>query len=311
MRLAASYEARFCEELRRIPFQWLKQKSILARALQRVKEACREAVGQSPIAAFIGSGSVARSEYLSRHSPPQTHGSSAVLFAKWDAEAVLPLRRFIVFCVLLGMLIFGCFMWRDFSSRRQLGQAPMPTINKQPVAFANHTFDPAAPPADMPPLASGETAECDSEFLSDASVRGESRQTDATHATVTITQIKVTLQLTIGIWVPIEVTQHVIEHEEGHRQISEYYYQTADKVAERIAAAYMGKQVEITGADLGAESSKMLQQMATDINDEYKKELNPGPAQLLYDTITDHGRNEVVVKDAVAHALKNVAIESP
>jgi hypothetical protein len=31
---------------------------------------------------------------------------------------------------------------------------------------------------------------------------------------------------------------------------------------------------------------------------------------LLYDGITDHGRNEVVVKDAVAHALKNVSIES-
>jgi hypothetical protein len=221
------------------------------------------------------------------------------------------LRRLIVLCVLLGMLIFGCFMWRDFSSRRHRSEASLPTIHKQPVAFSNHTFDPATPAADMPPLASGETAECDSEFLSDASVRGESRQTDATHATVTITQIRVTLQLNINIWVPTGVTQHVIEHEEGHRQISEYYYQTADKVAERIAATYMGKQAEITGADLGAESSKMLQQMATDITDEYKRELNPGPTQLLYDTITDHGRNEVVVKDAVAHALKNAAVESP
>jgi len=102
----------------------------------------------------------------------------------------------------------------------------------------------------------------------------------------------------------------VIEHEQGHRQVSEYYYQTADKVAERIAAKHVGKQVEISGTDLGAESSKMLQQMAADITDEYNKELNPGPAQLLYDAITDHGRNEVVVKDAVAHALKNVMIES-
>jgi hypothetical protein len=163
----------------------------------------------------------------------------------------------------------------------------------------------------MPPLAPGETAECDSDFLSNASVRGESRQTDATHATLTVTQIKMTLQLNINIWVPTGATQHLIEHEEGHRQVSEYYYQTAGKVAERIAAAYMGKQVEITGTDLGAESNKMLQQMAAEITDEYKKELNPGPAQLLYDDITDHGRNEVVVKDAVAHALKNIAIESP
>jgi hypothetical protein len=216
-------------------------------------------------------------------------------------------RGLIVFCVLLGVLLFGWLAWRGFSSRRPPGEAPVPApiIDKQPVAFANRTFDPAAPPADMPPLSSAESAECDSQFLSSASVRGESRPTDATRAIVTITQIKVTLQLKINIWVPTGVTQHVIEHEDGHRQISEFYYQTADKLAERIAATYMGKQVEITGTDLDAESSKMLQQMAAAITDEYNKELNPGPAQLLYDSITDHGRNEVVVKDAVAHALKN------
>jgi hypothetical protein len=221
------------------------------------------------------------------------------------------MRRAIVLCVLLGMLLFGWLVWRKSSSRQQLGEASVPTINKQPVAFASRTFDPAAPPTNMPPLAQWETAECDSDFLSSASVRGEPRQTDATHATVTITHVKMTLQLNINIWVPTGVTQHVIEHEEGHRQISESYYQTADKVAERIAATYIGKQVEITGADLSAESTKMLQQMAADITDEYKRELNPGPAQLLYDSITDHGRNEVVVKDAVAHALKNATIESP
>jgi len=218
-------------------------------------------------------------------------------------------RGLIVLCVLLGVLIFAWFMWQDFSSRRQLREAPVPTINKQPVAFANRTFDPAMPPNDMPHLAPGETAVCDSDFQSNASVRGDSRQTDATHATVTITQIKVTLQLNINIWVPTGVTQHVIEHEEGHRQISEYYYQTADKLAERIAATYMGRQVDVTGTDLGAESSKMLHQVATEITDEYNKELNPGPTQLLYDAITDHGRNDAVVKDAVAHAIKNVTIE--
>jgi hypothetical protein len=222
----------------------------------------------------------------------------------------LPSRRLIVLCVSLGVLIFGWLGWRNLSSRRQLREAPVPTINKQPVAFTNRTFDPATPPADLPPLALGENAECDSDFLSNTSVGGESRQTDAAHATVTITQVKVTLQLKITIWVPTGVTQHVIEHEEGHRQISEYYYQTADKLAERIAATYMGKQVEIAGTDLGAESSKMLQQMATDITNEYNKELNPGPTQLLYDAITDHGRNEVVVKDAVAAAIKNITMES-
>jgi hypothetical protein len=222
----------------------------------------------------------------------------------------LPLRRLIALCLLLVVFIFGWLRWRDISPRQQPKETPVPIVIKQPVAFVNRTFDPAAPPADMPPLPEGETAECDSDFLSNASVGGETRQTDATHATITITQVKMTLQLNITIWVPADVAQHVIEHEEGHRQISEYYYQTADKLAERIAATYIGKQFEITGTDLGAESNKMLQQMAAAITDEYGKELKPEPTQLLYDAITDHARNDVVVKDAVAHALKNVTIES-
>ena len=213
--------------------------------------------------------------------------------------------------LVLGWLTWRDFSWRDFSTRPQLRNALAPAINKQPVAFANHTFDPAAPPPDMPPLANGEIALCDSNFVSNANIGGESRRTDATHATVTITKVNVTLQLIINIWVPIDATQHVIEHEQGHRQISEYYYQTADTLAQRIAAKYLGRRVEITGADLNAESSKMLEQLAREVTHEYNQELNPGPTQLLYDDITDHGRNDVVVQDAVAHAIKNVAIESP
>lgn len=223
---------------------------------------------------------------------------------------MLPPRHSIVLSILVGALILGLLGCGNSSSGRQAGEPPKPTVIKHPVQFAQRTFDPAGPPSEMPPLTSVEDAECVSDFLSNAIVSGETRRTDATHATVTVTKISVTLQLHITIWVPVDVTQHVIEHEEGHRQISEYYYQTADQLAARIAATYMGRQVDIAGADLNAESGKALQQIAAEINDEYTKELNSEPAQLLYDSITDHSRNGVVAKDAVEHALKNAAIES-
>ena len=225
-------------------------------------------------------------------------------------------HRLLVLGVVLAMFVVAWLTWRgfssrDFSSRPQLRNALAPTINKQPVVVANHTFDPSAPPADMPPLVPGEIAACDSNFVSLANVAGESLRSDATHATVTITKINVTLQLVINIWLPIGATEKVIEHEGGHRQISEYYYQTADTLAQRIATKYLGRRVEITGADLNAESSKMLEQLAREVTHDYNQELSPGPTQLLYDDITDHGRNDVVVQDAVAHAIKNVTIESP
>jgi hypothetical protein len=119
-----------------------------------------------------------------------------------------------------------------------------------------------------------------------------------------------TLQLQINVWLPNGANQVVVDHEDGHRQIAEYYYQTADKLAERIGTAYIGKRVEVSGTDLDAESRKMLLQMANEITDTYTKEINSNPTQLLYDAITDHARNGVVAKDAVDHAIKNAAVEA-
>jgi hypothetical protein len=223
---------------------------------------------------------------------------------------MLPVRQILVLALLLGVLIFGWFRWRGLPSQRQLMEPAQPIITKQAVNFAQRTFDPASPSPDMPPLNSGENAECVADFLSSANVSGQTRRTDATHATVIVTQVKMTLQLNVTIWVPADVTPHVIEHEEGHRQISEYYYQTAETVAGRVAATYMGKEVEISGADLNAESVHSLQQMASEITEEYGRELNTEPTQLLYDSITDHSRNEVVAREAADHAIKNISMES-
>jgi hypothetical protein len=222
----------------------------------------------------------------------------------------LPSRRFIAAPVLLAALP-GLLSWWTLSCNRPPKEASAVTINKQPVNFSRRSFDPANPPPDMPSLNHGENAACDSDFSSNATVAGQTRQTDPTHATLTVARIKMDLQLNIAIWLPNEATQHVTEHEEGHRQISEYYYQTADKLAERIATAYVGRPVEIAGTDLQAESNEFLQQTAAAITADYSRELNPGPTQLLYDSITDHSRNEVVVKNAVEHAIKNASIESP
>ena len=221
------------------------------------------------------------------------------------------MRQLIALCGLLAVLVVGWFVLRDISSRRKLSETSGVVITKEPVNFLTRTFDPANPPPDMPPLAFGEYAECDSHFLSNASVGGQTLQTDATHAIVTIAQIKLTLQLNVTIWQPTQVSDHVIEHEQGHRQISEYYYQTADKLAEQIAATFMGKQIAIAGADQNAESSKALQQVATEIADEYDKQLNPEPTQQFYDSITNHGVNDTVSKDAAAYAIRNIMAQSP
>ena len=158
----------------------------------------------------------------------------------------------------------------------------------------------------MPPLAAWEEAECDSNFVSNANVKGRTEMVDGTHGVVTVTDVKVTLQLAINIWVAEGAAKRVIEHEQGHRRISEHYYETADQVAEQIAATYLGKQVSASGGDLIAEVNKLLQQMGAEITAEYSQSLNPSLAQNRYDDITDHGRNDFGVADAVAQVFRDV-----
>jgi hypothetical protein len=212
-------------------------------------------------------------------------------------------RRIVLLCVLLAGVIVGVLLWRSSQSHQQSGVASVPTITKQPENFVNRTFDPANPPSDLPEFGPGELAVCDSNFISDAHVAGEAHETDSTHAIVTVTGVTVNLQLDITIWVPNTASQHVTEHEQGHREISEHFYATADKLAAKIAAPYIGKRFEVSGSDLHAEISKALQQMGAEITAEYDRELNPNPTQLRYDAITDHSRNDVLAKDAVAQAL--------
>lgn len=221
-------------------------------------------------------------------------------------------RRSIVFYMLLGWtaVVFCCC--RSGSQASPPASSPAPIqVTRRPVNFTMRTFDPGAPPAEMPPLSPGEVAVCDSGFTSTAALTGENHGIDATHAMLTITGARITLEANITIWTPIEADAHVIEHEQGHRQISEYYYRTADKVAEQIAETYIGRQMPIAGTDLNAEATATLRGLASEFTDEYGKQLNPDPAQQLYDTITDHSRNETPVGDAVANAIKDAEITAP
>jgi hypothetical protein len=219
------------------------------------------------------------------------------------------LRRIVLVIVAVSASLCACHSTPDTS-------APPPPakdsvqITKLPAVYASHKFDPAAPPPNMPPLHPGEAAVCDANFIARSSVRAQPRRTDSTHAMLTINNVLITLQLETNVWVPTDAPQNIVDHEEGHHEIAEYYYQTADKLAERIATSYIGKRVDVTGPDLDVALNQKLLEIATEINNAYTNQINSSPTQLLYDDITDHSRNGTVAKDAVDHAIKNAAIEA-
>jgi len=213
---------------------------------------------------------------------------------------------------LFGMPTVTSFAANDFSSSgpspivtvTALVEQPQVEIVKMPTQIGNRYFDPKRPPRDLPPLQPPEEAVCAGDFLSDASVGAQAQMTDATHARATINRIKVTLQLNITIWVPNNPQKWTVEHEEGHRQISEYYYRNAEVVARRVAEPYIGKTFEISGPDLRRALSAAVGKLAEEITNEYNRQMPVETTQARYDAITEHSRKDIPVPDAVAQALK-------
>ncbi len=184
-------------------------------------------------------------------------------------------------------------------------EPPQVEIVKMPVQVVTRYFDPKRPPRDRPPLRGPEEAVCAGDFLSDASVGAQAQMTDATHAKATINRVKVTLQLTMTIWLPNNPQKWTVEHEEGHRQISEYYYRDAEAIARRIAESYLGKTVDISGKDLRRALSATVGKIAEEITNEYNRQMPVETTQDRFDTITEHSRKDIPVTDAVAQALKD------
>jgi hypothetical protein len=221
-----------------------------------------------------------------------------------DGSGGFLLRQAWLLLAFVISVLAGWLTWRAVSSSASPPEPAQPVIDQRPVAFAERSFDPANPPTDMPPLGEGEEAECDSNFISDANLSGRMRKIDSSNATVTVAQVSVTLQLKITIWVPNGATQHVIEHEQGHRSISEHYYASADHLAAEIAASYSGRRIAVSGSDLDAEARNALAQLSKEITIEYNRRLNPDVAQQRFDDLTDHNRNDRDAKQAAAQAIQ-------
>lgn len=182
-------------------------------------------------------------------------------------------------------------------------EQPQVEIVKMPAQVGTRYFDPKRPPRDRPPLTGQEEAVCAGDFLSDAAVGVQAQVTDATHAKATINRVKVTLQLNITTWLPNNPQKWTVEHEEGHRQISEYYYQNAEVIARRVAEPYIGRTFDVSGKDLRQILSAAVRKLAGEITAEYYRQMPVETTQARYDDITEHSRKEIPVPDAVAQAL--------
>ncbi len=175
------------------------------------------------------------------------------------------------------------------------GGAPPLKVVKHPVEVVRRTFDPANPPADMPPLSGNEAAVTASHFAVKTSVSytpGSTKKKSGGWTSSIRTQgIGLELNCKITIWLPKGASAKLEAHEEGHRQITEKIYLTAHTVAKGLADAYVGRGATGEGATKEAATQAALKSLMQTLADQYLNDTNGRVGRVggAYDELTAHG----------------------
>jgi hypothetical protein len=185
-----------------------------------------------------------------------------------------------------------------------LGSAQV-VVKQSPADVKTRSFDPKHPTSEMPPLKPGEAAVTESKFGCGVQIEVEVSQQPGEKPVMKITGVNATLKLGIVIWLPTDTTRKIKAHEEGHRQISEMSYKNAKQTAEKIGAKYIGRQLKVPSMD-ERETQPVIRRACNEFCEEYLGaiEVPSQKVQERYDDITDHGRNDVPEKDAIARAMR-------
>jgi hypothetical protein len=189
-------------------------------------------------------------------------------------------------------------------------------INREPVSVEHRKFDRNNPPADMPPLEPQEAAVTKAVFGigTELSVQGlaEQKRGGKTIQRAKIAGITLNVSLKITIWVPTDAPRTIIDHEEGHRQLSEYFYKDAEKIARTVAQKYLGKIYEEQGNDPQAANQAALNKAIEELSQMYMAQTqNPSVrANVIFDEITQHSRNQKIsVEKAVEQSIERAKKE--
>ena len=205
-----------------------------------------------------------------------------------------------------AVLLFACAV------ARAQAEAPADVVvNHEPPVVNSRTFDPKNPPPEMPPLKPGEAAVTESSFSCETLVEVlvASQQPTAAgtcRAAVRVSSVTATLRLAITIWVPHRDAHKLTAHEQGHREIEERYYAGAKDVAERLGHEMIGREFSADAGDCDAAVQAASRNAANELNGQYMAAVQypAARAQVLYDELTDHGRNTLGEAKAIELAKK-------
>ncbi len=156
----------------------------------------------------------------------------------------------------------------------------------------------------MPPLRPPEIGQCVYRFSCDMETR-VSREAGAKPPSRALVQgVKITTRLEIVLWTPNDGRPAVIEHEEAHREICDYYYGNAHAIASDLGHRMIGQSIVLASPESAAVQQSVKRFQQTFIAEYMERTMGRcSIAQTHFDQITDHSRKRLDVRAAITQAI--------
>jgi len=121
------------------------------------------------------------------------------------------------------------------------------------------------------------------------------------------------LGLKITIIMPKGDYEKLKDHEEGHRKIVEYFYSLGPAMARQAGGLMAGIERTSSTTDYEAAKTEVFTRATDEVETEYMKYIRDlcGQANDYYDSLTDHGRNNVDSTRAAHEAIRHYAPQTP
>jgi hypothetical protein len=190
-------------------------------------------------------------------------------------------------------------------------------VVKAPATIEKKSFDPKNRPAEMPSARGNEEGAVHAKFIitTQPGFTPGTKKQEADgkwSANVRTQQMLMQLSVKIEIWTPEGISEKAKAHLEGHRQIVEEIYKTADKAAAKIGGTYVGRGGKGTGDSPDAAYKDALKTLMESLAAEYiaVTEKRADRVQEIYDELTDYGAKEMPkIPDAIKQAMAQQAKE--
>jgi hypothetical protein len=164
-------------------------------------------------------------------------------------------------------------------------------------------------PDDMPKLRPGEAAltQCDYECRAGLGyqVIKSTKLGDHWHVVAHIRHVDLETRLNDTIYLPMMAPVQLRAHEEGHREMNERIYKEGDAVARSAAEEVLSHDWEADGPDPNAAGKAATDAAVNHLCKIYLDATAERASRLgdIYDRLTDHGRNQLYVANAIRLAF--------